>query len=994
MSSERIQTPISSLSEPATDEGVKGSATNACSHCGSKGVLHLNRNDTGTSQVEIHTKSAESKRGLQSNTLLLQSSQTESKTRTVESKSRDQTSEPKVVQEIGITRITFEEWRQLKKRSEVDPRQSVLLVSSKANVRRDSQKKPYGAPRACATEIGPVDAGLGVPYRLAINSKYLLKSLGQCIGVNMMEASNVFVRPFKYLVWYEEEIKRFFKELEMRHEQAETEAYANHEKTSQGSSSQKNISTIIDTQNISTIINTHDGGKETNAAKEAATRAKRERDEFRCLLDFMDQDMVDIFDIKKRVAENALQEISFEHVWQLFKPGDTAYHSNAMDEGSRPQIYVTLHLTGGRVCIESKDDPRQRPVGIYTAAVDIDSGNESENEQRCRSIIRSSNHDLTSIVIDCFYIDFDGVLMGPRSKRFVIPPYEGMRPIISLPILPSRLHPDDQRIQHILFARGKQFVELATGIHKRYDGRTIRESSLSSNRDTFVIDDTEVQSEVIIDQAAGVDHFKKKYHSWRLKLGGRKIIKPTHADERETYDPIPNKTNRAYGGRVTDIFDDSKFEVDRRTDFLQSSASELLSYSSLRGHKHSAARLMLLPPRLYGFSLLNHRWFALDISQVRDIPSQSLTANFEDLVLPDGHRTLLQALVKNQVRLPKQCPANLAVTADDMDFSMDVVAGKGKGLIILLHGVPGVGKTSTAECVAAKLKRPLLPITCGDVGTTARDAELNLEYFCSLAHKWRNSLVSVFLRVLEYYSGVIILTTNRVGEFDEAFRSRIHLSLYYPKLSEISTKEIWERNISRVKASGMDLDIEEDKIRRFVNRHWERNENKPSQRWNGRQIKNAFQTVIALAKWDYHDEKRSPGLERPLLKATHFQRVAQTSAHFDDYIRDIHGILEEEDSYGYLAQQEKLRKDDDPVGLSKPRSQESHRPGKRAPLRPERNLFNAGTTKYRAFSSDDDLASEQSDDLETLKRKVRLKEKKNRHAEATGFRESEEEEDW
>lgn len=85
-----------------------------------------------------------------------------------------------------------------------------------------------------------------------------------------------------------------------------------------------------------------------------------------------------------------------------------------------------------------------------------------------------------------------------------------------------------------------------------------------------------------------------------------------------------------------------------------------------------------------------------------------------------------------------------------------------------------MGKTSTAECVADTTKRPLFPITCGDIGDTAAEVEANLESSFQLAHKWgcvllldeadiflqkrdkadikRNSIVSVFLRVLEYYS--------------------------------------------------------------------------------------------------------------------------------------------------------------------------------------------------------------------------------------------------
>jgi AAA+ superfamily predicted ATPase len=80
---------------------------------------------------------------------------------------------------------------------------------------------------------------------------------------------------------------------------------------------------------------------------------------------------------------------------------------------------------------------------------------------------------------------------------------------------------------------------------------------------------------------------------------------------------------------------------------------------------------------------------------------------------------------------------------------MDLAKGKGKGLIILLHGVSGVGKTSTAECVATHLNSPLLPITCRDIGDTAREAEEALENFCELANKWRCVLlldeVDVFL---------------------------------------------------------------------------------------------------------------------------------------------------------------------------------------------------------------------------------------------------------
>jgi hypothetical protein len=93
-----------------------------------------------------------------------------------------------------------------------------------------------------------------------------------------------------------------------------------------------------------------------------------------------------------------------------------------------------------------------------------------------------------------------------------------------------------------------------------------------------------------------------------------------------------------------------------------------------------------------------------------------------------------------------------------------------------------------------------LPVTCGDIGENAGEVEKNLEQIFTNSHRWgcvllldeaevflakrnnedlkRNAMVSVFLRVLEYYSGILFLTTNRVGTIDEAFKSRIHISLY------------------------------------------------------------------------------------------------------------------------------------------------------------------------------------------------------------------------
>ncbi len=57
--------------------------------------------------------------------------------------------------------------------------------------------------------------------------------------------------------------------------------------------------------------------------------------------------------------------------------------------------------------------------------------------------------------------------------------------------------------------------------------------------------------------------------------------------------------------------------------------------------------------------------------------------------------------------------------------------------------------------------------------------------------------------------------------------------------------------------------------------------------------------------------KHGQKLEKPVLKAKHFDRVARTSDHFDDYISDIHNIPE--DTYSILAARDFIRKDTHPA---------------------------------------------------------------------------------
>ena len=357
-----------------------------------------------------------------------------------------------------------------------------------------------------------------------------------------------------------------------------------------------------------------------------------------------------------------------------------------------------------------------------------------------------------------------------------------------------------------------------------------------------------------------------------------------------------------------------------------------------------------------------------DIKEHDSLEGQN--SGFDDLVIPDEYKRIVKALVKSHA-LGSQPTGNRGTERQQIDL----IRGKGKGLIILLHGVPGVGKTSTAESVASYTGRPLFPITCGDIGQTAPDVERNLESMFLLARRWgcvllldeadvflakrekggdnidRNALVSVFLRTLEYYSGILFLTTNRIGSFDEAFKSRIHISLYYAPLSERQTFDVWTMNLNRLSKSKRDIYVDRPDIETFARNHW-----KDGKRWNGRQIRNAFQTAVALAEYEYQEkcqkceETGEKPPKKPVLEDKHFKAVAKTSAEFDDYLQSVMGGQTHEQK----AQMSEMRADtyDPERGIETPsgkkhsnqRAVRPSRPSEQPPARQSESVMKQAAT--------------------------------------------------
>lgn len=172
-----------------------------------------------------------------------------------------------------------------------------------------------------------------------------------------------------------------------------------------------------------------------------------------------------------------------------------------------------------------------------------------------------------------------------------------------------------------------------------------------------------------------------------------------------------------------------------------------------------------------------------------------------------------QPELKDKLVLPPEQTDLIDILTAEMDVLMDdIVAGKSGGTTVLCAGPPGVGKTLTAEVYSEIIRRPLYRVHSGQLGLNVAEMEKTLKEVLTRAQRWgavmlideadvyikrrddnitMNAVVGVFLRVLEYFNGLLFLTTNRVDDIDEAIVSRCIALIRFHAPSREDRRKIW-----------------------------------------------------------------------------------------------------------------------------------------------------------------------------------------------------------
>ena len=378
-------------------------------------------------------------------------------------------------------------------------------------------------------------------------------------------------------------------------------------------------------------------------------------------------------DIKARDDLLAHKAIDFHRLWMIFEPGSTVFSTN---------------------------------LGQPCAAL-LDRGSYSSDQCGAYFYLR------------CNFLQWDGKKFGSAVTGYKIREFEGTCPISQLTAFPMHFHPDEKNITAKLIARGKEFERLSGYHFKAYKGLAIGKG-LQDRPVAF-----NVNSRIIIDTYA----WNRFQPNDQIYVGGMisaKTSKTTNepVTESGTTSPAGDDEDEEYEDCDTDDeeydedYDDYPIEALDDLGALREALNQ--DDKPMKARPLTDGQLLLCTNTLRGYSLKDKKWLTLFLECVQEIKWNDHA--FDRLVLPENQKELVLALTESQ--------------RDNRNTFEDMIQGKGMGMIMLLSGPPGVGKTLTAEAVAENMKAPLYMMSAGDLGTDADDVETNLSNVLEMCTKW------------------------------------------------------------------------------------------------------------------------------------------------------------------------------------------------------------------------------------------------------------------
>jgi len=446
---------------------------------------------------------------------------------------------------------------------------------------------------------------------------------------------------------------------------------------------------------------------------------KQARAHTKLILDFMRKELDESRVLDDLESGQPSGLIEFSNIWLLYPPGTVVYTK----EGGEYEAFVVDSVAGVRKSLRH----------------------------------RSGSHTYSRLELTCWSINYDGEVVGRVWSSHELFPFKGTKEITSLDLVPEKFLPDVASVQSTLRARGEQFFGLQGQSYREYTGE-IWSQNASEASSRVMVDHLTYQRRndwpISINGKTGpATAVSKNWRDNKFKYGRSPSpprVQVYNDWENPTRRPKPRQARRYAHEELDrdyspdrDCDDDALFEGQYirsdcdRPPLKANSKSKQYDIVEV-GSKPDGLTVLLCPQQVHGYCFRDKVWKSLNVTQLKPVNFRKNAWN--RLVLDEEYKDIVQAMVASYV----------GKTAD----LGDLIAGKGAGLVALLHGPPGTGKTLTAECVAESFGKPLYQVTCGDIGTKAGHLERRLEEIFDYATTWGAILLldeaDVFLQERDY----------------------------------------------------------------------------------------------------------------------------------------------------------------------------------------------------------------------------------------------------
>ena len=182
---------------------------------------------------------------------------------------------------------------------------------------------------------------------------------------------------------------------------------------------------------------------------------------------------------------------------------------------------------------------------------------------------------------------------------------------------------------------------------------------------------------------------------------------------------------------------------------------------------------------------------------------------WEDLILPAAQKT----------QLKQACDQVLYRRKLYGDWGFGEKISYGRGISMLFYGPPGTGKTMAAQVMAKELNMEIYRVDLSAVSSKyIGETEKNLKKIFDEVQrsrsilffdeadalfgkrsevkeaqdKYANAETAFLLQKMEEYDGIVILATNYLQNFDNAYRRRLKYVIYFPMPLEEERAKLWK----------------------------------------------------------------------------------------------------------------------------------------------------------------------------------------------------------